>query len=113
MPVVRDRMCRTYQLTATPETAHGGGHSSPITTSPRRACSRAASPAPLGVERHQRIDRHVFVVAHGRHLMAAGPPVLSDEHRGHGLFDAAELPGLALPNGYRRVIEAWVAAPHP
>src|SRR4051812_33111221 len=32
------------------------------------------------------LDRHVFVVTYGCHLVSAGPPVLSDEHLGHGLF---------------------------
>jgi ADP-ribose pyrophosphatase YjhB (NUDIX family) len=59
------------------------------------------------------VDRHVFVVAYGCHLVTAGPPVLTDENRGFGLFDAAELPGLPLPDGYRRAIEAWRAARHP
>lgn len=53
------------------------------------------------------VDKYVFVVTYGCHLVAAGPPVLSDEHRGFGLFAADELPGLPLPDGYRRAIDAW------
>jgi 8-oxo-dGTP pyrophosphatase MutT (NUDIX family) len=57
--------------------------------------------------RIEAVDRHVFVVAYGCHLVTAGPPALSDEHREYGMFSADELPGLPLPDCYRRAIDAW------
>ena len=53
------------------------------------------------------VDRHVFVVTYGCHLVSGGDPTLSAEHRGFGLFTAEELPELPLPDGYRRAIADW------
>jgi 8-oxo-dGTP pyrophosphatase MutT (NUDIX family) len=69
--------------------------------------------------------KDVVIVSYGCHLVAAvsagavgagaapdpdevpTEPVLSGEHRQVGLFGAAELARLALPDGYRRSIALW------
>jgi hypothetical protein len=36
-------------------------------------------------------------------------PVLSHEHKRIGLFAAAEVPSLTMPDGYKQAISAWYA----
>jgi 8-oxo-dGTP pyrophosphatase MutT (NUDIX family) len=54
-------------------------------------------------------DRDVVIVTYGCHLLSAGPPVVSSEHKRAGLFGPAEVPPLAMPEGYKRSITAWFA----
>lgn len=63
---------------------------------------------------HIGADRDVVIVTYGCHLVSAGPPVVSSEHKRAGLFGLAEVPRLAMPDGYKRSITAWfggLAAP--
>src|SRR5262249_10363277 len=49
-----------------------------------------------------------LTVRSGCHVESdAPPPVLSDEHRGVGLFTESEVLGLAMPEGYKRSIASW------
>ncbi len=50
----------------------------------------------------------VLIVTYGV-TVVAGEPRISDEHRAIGLFGAAELAGLPLPEGYRRSIRDWMS----
>lgn len=50
----------------------------------------------------------VVIVTYGCHLIAGGDAQLSDEHLEVGLFGIDELPGLKLPQGYRRSCERWL-----
>ena len=53
-------------------------------------------------------DRHVLIVTYGCYVAAdAPPPVLSDEHRKIGLFTESEVPGLTMPDGYKRSVATW------
>jgi 8-oxo-dGTP pyrophosphatase MutT (NUDIX family) len=53
---------------------------------------------------------HVFVVTYGCHANGnVAAPVLSAEHSEVGLFTAAQLTALAMPDGYRRSIATWFA----
>jgi 8-oxo-dGTP pyrophosphatase MutT (NUDIX family) len=52
-------------------------------------------------------DRYVLIVTYGCHLETDAPPVLSGEHRDVGLFAEPELPGITVPDGYKRSIAAW------
>jgi 8-oxo-dGTP pyrophosphatase MutT (NUDIX family) len=54
--------------------------------------------------------RHVFVVTYGCFAETDLEPVLSHEHKEIGLFRASEVDGLAMPDGYRRSIGAWLSA---
>ncbi len=58
---------------------------------------------------HVRPDRHVFVVAYGCYPNGANSvdPVLSYEHSKVGLFAEHEVPALAMPEDYKRVIATW------
>jgi 8-oxo-dGTP pyrophosphatase MutT (NUDIX family) len=57
-------------------------------------------------------DRDVVIVTYACHLLSAGPPVVSSEHKRAGLFGPAEVPQLAMPDGYKRSITAWFARLH-
>jgi 8-oxo-dGTP pyrophosphatase MutT (NUDIX family) len=53
-------------------------------------------------------DRHVLIVTYGCRVGDGAPsPALSDEHRAVGLFAESEVPGLAMPEGYKRSIASW------
>ena len=54
--------------------------------------------------------KHVFVVTYGCHPQGDAEPVLSHEHREIAFFDASELGGLAIPEGYRRSVATWLSA---
>jgi len=53
--------------------------------------------------------RDVVVVTYGCHLISTDPPVVSYEHKRAGLFGPDEVPGLVMPEGYKRSIAAWFA----
>jgi 8-oxo-dGTP pyrophosphatase MutT (NUDIX family) len=54
-------------------------------------------------------EKHVFVVTYGCFPDTDVPPVLSHEHKEVGLFSAAEVDGLVIPDGYRRSIATWLS----
>jgi hypothetical protein len=49
----------------------------------------------------------VVIVTYGCQVVSADPPVVSHEHKRAGLFGAGEVPGLVMPDGYKRSIAAW------
>lgn len=51
--------------------------------------------------------RYVFVVAYGCYLDSGADPVLSHEHKEIGLFSEHQVPGLVMPEGYKRSITMW------
>ena len=53
--------------------------------------------------------RDVVIVTYGCHLISTDPPVVSHEHKRAGLFDPGEVPGLVMPDGYKRSVAAWFA----
>lgn len=56
------------------------------------------------------VQRHVFIVTYGCHLRPGQDdiePVLSHEHKQVGLFTAAEVADLEMPQGYRKSIATW------
>ena len=59
---------------------------------------------------HIREGRDVVIVTYGCHVISTDPPAVSHEHKRVGLFDAGEVPALAMPDGYKRSIAAWFAA---
>jgi 8-oxo-dGTP pyrophosphatase MutT (NUDIX family) len=50
----------------------------------------------------------VVVVTYGCLVRSANAPVVSHEHKRVGLFTAAEIPALVMPDGYKRSIGAWL-----
>jgi 8-oxo-dGTP pyrophosphatase MutT (NUDIX family) len=52
--------------------------------------------------------RDVVVVTYGCWVRDAKPPVVSAEHKRAGLFAAEEIPGLVMPEGYKRSIRVWL-----
>jgi 8-oxo-dGTP pyrophosphatase MutT (NUDIX family) len=56
---------------------------------------------------HIREGSDVVIVTYGCHLLSTDPPVVSSEHKQAGLFTPAEAPGLVMPDGYKRSIDAW------
>ena len=52
-------------------------------------------------------ERNVFIVTYGCHLGGDSEPVLSHEHKEIGLFTEDEVPGLNMPEGYRRSVATW------
>ncbi|RSO09233.1 NUDIX hydrolase [Streptomyces sp. WAC 06783] len=52
--------------------------------------------------------RRVLVVTYGCTVLTPDrTPVLSHEHKQIGLFRADEVPGLTMPEGYKRCIAVW------
>lgn len=51
--------------------------------------------------------RCVFVVTYGCYLDSGSDPVLSHEHKEIGLFSEHQVPGLVMPEGYKRSITTW------
>lgn len=49
----------------------------------------------------------VVIVTYGCHVHSDSPPLVSSEHSGAALFSAAEIPGLGMPEGYKRSALAW------
>jgi len=61
-------------------------------------------------------DKDVFIVTYGCTTASGAAPVLSHEHSRIGEFAEHEVPGLRMPEGYKRSIVAWfdrLRAPHP
>jgi 8-oxo-dGTP pyrophosphatase MutT (NUDIX family) len=58
---------------------------------------------------HIRESIDVMIVTYGCHVLSAGPPVVSNEHKRAGLFTPGEVPELVMPDGYKRSIAAWFA----
>jgi 8-oxo-dGTP pyrophosphatase MutT (NUDIX family) len=56
---------------------------------------------------HIRSGRDVVIVTYGCHVLSTDPPVLSNEHKRAGLFALADVPGLVMPDGYKRSITTW------
>ena len=56
---------------------------------------------------HINEDRDVVIVTYGCQVVSTDPPVVSHEHKRAGLFSAGEVPGLVMPDGYKRSIAAW------
>jgi 8-oxo-dGTP pyrophosphatase MutT (NUDIX family) len=54
---------------------------------------------------------NVLIVTYGCQLDTDRPPVLSREHKEIGLFTQAEVPGLRMPDGYKKSIASWYAEP--
>ncbi|MCX5327837.1 NUDIX domain-containing protein [Streptomyces sp. NBC_00140] len=53
-------------------------------------------------------DRRVVIVTYGCAVLTSDvEPVLSHEHKQIGLFTAAEVPRLTMPEGYKQSIAAW------
>lgn len=54
-------------------------------------------------------DSHVLIVTFGCYPKAGTNqrPVISHEHKEAGLFTAADVPSLPMPDGYKRSIAAW------
>jgi 8-oxo-dGTP pyrophosphatase MutT (NUDIX family) len=50
----------------------------------------------------------VVVVTYGCPVVSGPPPVVSSEHKRAGLFSAAQVPALRMPDGYKRSIETWL-----
>ena len=42
-------------------------------------------------------------------VISTDPPVVSHEHKRAGLFGPGEVPGLGMPEGYKRSVAAWFA----
>jgi 8-oxo-dGTP pyrophosphatase MutT (NUDIX family) len=51
--------------------------------------------------------RDVVIVTYGCHVNSGAPPVVSNEHKRGGLFTAAEVSGLRMPDGYKRSVATW------
>ncbi|MFF5716609.1 NUDIX hydrolase [Streptomyces buecherae] len=53
-------------------------------------------------------ERRVVIVTYGCNVLTPDvEPSLSHEHKEIGLFTADEVPGLTMPDGYKRSIDAW------
>jgi 8-oxo-dGTP pyrophosphatase MutT (NUDIX family) len=49
----------------------------------------------------------VVIVTYGCYVGRSGAPVVSAEHRQAGLFGRDEVPGLRMPEGYKRSVLDW------
>lgn len=58
---------------------------------------------------HIRAGTDVLIVTYGCHVLSSVPVVVSDEHKRAGLFTRAQVPGLNMPDGYKRSIATWFA----
>lgn len=55
-----------------------------------------------------RPERRVVIITYGCTVLTPEvDPVLSHEHKQIGLFTAAEVPGLTMPEGYKQSIATW------
>jgi hypothetical protein len=52
---------------------------------------------------------YVVIVTYGCHVLTSALPTVSHEHVEAGLFDPGAVPGLVMPEGYKRSIAAWLA----
>jgi 8-oxo-dGTP pyrophosphatase MutT (NUDIX family) len=55
-----------------------------------------------------RPEVRVLIVTYGCRLLKPASPRLSHEHKEVGLFTPDEIATLAMPEGYRRSIRAWI-----
>lgn len=51
----------------------------------------------------------MVMVTNGCPVIGTDPPVVSHEHKRAGLFEPGEVPGLVMPEGSKRSVEAWFA----
>ena len=58
---------------------------------------------------HIRPGSDVLIVTYGCHVLSPHPPVVSNEHKRAGLFAAAQVADLTMPDGYKRSITTWFA----
>ena len=56
---------------------------------------------------HIATDCDVVIVTYGCHLSDDRPPLVSAEHKQARLFTLAEVPGLNMPDGYKRSVTDW------
>src|SRR5215469_12239739 len=56
---------------------------------------------------HIREGCDVVIVTYGCHVQTTAAPTVSSEHKRAGLFTRDEVPGLAMPDGYKRSVAAW------
>jgi hypothetical protein len=49
----------------------------------------------------------VVIVTYGCHVTSTAPSAVSSEHKRAGLFTAADVPSLRMPDGYKRSVAAW------
>lgn len=54
-------------------------------------------------------DKHVFIVTYGCYGDDDQEPVISHEHKEIGQLTEDQIPGLNMPDGYKRSILAWYA----
>jgi 8-oxo-dGTP pyrophosphatase MutT (NUDIX family) len=50
---------------------------------------------------------YVVIVTYGCYVLSSALPAVSHEHAETGLFDPGAVPGLVMPEGYKRSITAW------
>jgi 8-oxo-dGTP pyrophosphatase MutT (NUDIX family) len=60
---------------------------------------------------HVRPGCDVVIVTYGCRVASTFAPAVSSEHKRAGLFTPAEVPGLRMPDGYKRSVAAWLAHP--
>ena len=58
---------------------------------------------------HIRPGGDVVIVTYGCYVNSADPPMISNEHKRAGLFTPDQVPGLVMPEGYKRSVAAWFA----
>jgi 8-oxo-dGTP pyrophosphatase MutT (NUDIX family) len=58
---------------------------------------------------HIRPGIDVLIVTYGCHVHSTHPPVVSNEHKRVGMFAAAQVPDLTMPDGYKRSVSEWFA----
>lgn len=50
-----------------------------------------------------------MIVTCGCYVRSTGPPAVSNEHKRAGLFARGQVPGLVMPDGYKRSVATWFA----
>lgn len=58
---------------------------------------------------HIRPGSDVVIVTYGCYVRSTEPPAVSNEHKRAGLFTQEQVPGLVMPDGYKRSVAAWFA----
>jgi 8-oxo-dGTP pyrophosphatase MutT (NUDIX family) len=58
---------------------------------------------------HIRPGNDVVIVTYGCYVSSTHPPAVSNEHKRAGLFTPDQVPGLVMPEGYKRSVAAWFA----
>jgi 8-oxo-dGTP pyrophosphatase MutT (NUDIX family) len=56
---------------------------------------------------HIREGRDVLIVTYGCYVTTTDAPVVSSEHKRAELFGSGAIPGLVMPDGYKRSISMW------